>query len=169
MTQLEIDDTSRPSIYLARKAGSLLEAIRFFLSDVKANEKRLVFLAQIDFWDWELDNLIYSFETFNQRSQDWESDHSIKQKLVKQGLVIKINKLIDLRWSRPFNLKPTAQVYAPLPLLKETLDAWHELLAICEKSLLQDEEKITSYAQRLGANVLANLDKYRKTLPWENK
>ena len=62
----------RPSQYLIDKCKSLDTTISFF-GHGAVLEKRLTFLAQIEFWDWEMDEMIYAIESFQKRSQAWEA------------------------------------------------------------------------------------------------
>ena len=55
------DNQPRSSLYLVLRAEALLGSLKFFISETDSVRRRVQFLAQSDFWEWEIDNLIYSF------------------------------------------------------------------------------------------------------------
>jgi hypothetical protein len=62
----------RPSVYLVERSQELGRVLYFFLAPHEGrtpglDERLVVFLAQLGFWEWELDNLIYAFTTFAER------------------------------------------------------------------------------------------------------
>ena len=64
----------RPSQYLLEKIQAFDTVLDFFGYSSKGvieTEKRVIFLITIDFWEWEIENLIYSCQTFKERSQAW--------------------------------------------------------------------------------------------------
>ena len=63
-----MDLPTRPSNYLAAKADALSQVITFFKKHDGTAHLLAVFLAQIDFWHWEMENLIFSFDTFEERA-----------------------------------------------------------------------------------------------------
>ena len=154
----------RASVYLTDKAKALSRAIEFFTATAKGNakERRLIFLAQIDFWDWEMDNLIYSFETFAERAKAWSSMSSVEMSLQHLGIKVgeavlrdaKFQGICQRNWYRPNN-----PVTAPLPMINDVIDQWNALLTACEKYI---PEKVERYIELFGANLLPNLSKYKK-------
>ncbi len=75
-------ETGRPSVYLLNKCEAVDKVLDFFLATEGSYcrtlaEKRAVFLAQIDFWDWEIENLIFSFDSFMERVKAWNSTGSL--------------------------------------------------------------------------------------------
>jgi hypothetical protein len=170
----------RPSVYLEEKCEGLEKVIDFFLSSKggllkPADEKLLVFLHQIDFWDWEIENLIFSFDNFEERSRAWETTGGIAAYLNNRfGILVK-NKTADRveldrryrevrrrykEWWNPDAAKKN-EVYAPWEKLVKVVDKWNQLITLCEERVLV-AEKHRKTAADLGAQVLPNLDKFRK-------
>src|SRR5947208_16383068 len=77
----------RTSLYLVRRADALLGALRFFTATKgDAARRRLQFLAQSDYWEWELDNLIYSFTNLAERRETWRSPRATTEQLGRLGI-----------------------------------------------------------------------------------
>ena len=76
------------SFYLVRRAEALLGALRFFDAPQHGPRRLLQFLAQSDFWEWELDNLIYSFTNLAERQETWRSTRSAVIKLGQLGIAM---------------------------------------------------------------------------------
>ena len=55
---------TKVSQYLLVKVENLQQTITFFNADSESGSlgKRLLFLTQIDFWKWEVDELLFSFQ-----------------------------------------------------------------------------------------------------------
>ena len=75
-----MDQNRRPSVYLQERADDLWRAFEFFTAPHRgqspgAKEMLVVFLSQLGFWEWELDNLIYAFTTFEERATAWEHEN----------------------------------------------------------------------------------------------
>jgi len=160
----------RPSVYLLQKTQSLKDAIDFFFADKKANananENRLVFLAQLDFWDWEMENLIFSFDTFNDRSKDWEnSADPISYHLSKLNIKVKYKRIERLKIERrdggaySYAVSHKMAVIAPVDALNALIDRWNDLLSLCEEKMLDANVK---NAVKMGANLLTDLSKYKR-------
>ena len=67
----------RPSAYLRERCETLGRVLDFFLAphhgqSAGLDERLVVFLSQIGFWEWELDTLLYAVATFRERAQAWE-------------------------------------------------------------------------------------------------
>ena len=166
--------------FFAKETGDYMRSI---------NERLVIFLAQIDFWDWEIENLIFSFDTFDERSKVWESSGHVSSYLAKQGIIVKDKILCDLAehnwWRDQRTVRPRLASYktkagkrrkgtevieyepvekvktiAPVQELNQLICQWNELVEMCEKRLL------TKHAEnmvRLGAtDILKNLDKFKK-------
>lgn len=158
---------NRPSVYLLNKANSLLTALDFFETSrlTTIEEKRLIFLSQIDFWDWELENLIFSFQNFSERSDVWEDADAILKSIQRLGLPVKNNLVRNMNWSRKwyqwYRKQSLPQVTAPFEVLQKVINKWNKLLDCCEKKLLRKDAENDI---KFGANIVPNLDKYRKSL-----
>ena len=125
----------RNSVYLEEKTNALLKALKFFAASQDAYKRRIVFLQQIDFWDWEVAELIYTFDKFPERHDQWEN---LTKNLVRNSkpdslLMILNQKAVD---KAIFNYSDKEQVFAPVHLLKQVIEQWNELLDICEKTCL---------------------------------
>ena len=152
----------RPSVYLMEKARALDNAISFFSSHIKDEERMLVFMSQLSFWEWEIDNLIESFDTFDDRSKCWESIKEIESSLNKMGISIRPKKLqnvkVERRWKRWY-LNKQRDVVAPVDILTGIIQRWNKILEVCEEKYLS---KFSQDAVDMGANLLANLSKFKK-------
>jgi hypothetical protein len=160
---------SRPSMYLTKKCDALMDAIAFFKGNrgsrgtATGKEKRFVFLAQIDFWDWEMDELIYSVESFKTRSQAWEASTSnLGGMLIRLGFPVQENELWNAVWHRGC-FGRGQEVVAPIKKINEIIEAWNSLLGLCEKSVFKPKKLIEKHIEAYGVQCVKNLDKYRKT------
>ena len=155
----------RPSKYLLDKVANMSGALHFFWSNEQSNknslkEKRLVFLSQIDFWDWEMETLIFSFSNFEDRSKAWTEPGQIELLLRSQGILVS-NSSIRSAGNLPWNnrWKRRGVVYAPIKELNDCIETWNMLLAACEETvILHNVDDMIN----LGGNFIHNLDKYRK-------
>lgn len=176
--------TTQASVYLTEKCDTLDRLLTFFCDKKTAycrtlNEKRAVFLSQIDFWDWEMASLIYSFDNFEKRSENWESALTLRQCLIDQNLLIRDKVLDDLEAKRGQRLygsryiidenddlikldhKDRIRTIAPVDKLNKLIKKWNNLLSICEKDIMTDEH-YTKTMNESGSSFLINLDKFRK-------
>lgn len=174
--------SERASVYLTEKCDTFKKLVNFFLDKQAGfcktlNEKRAVFLAQIDFWDWELDALVYSFQTFAERAKAWDDSASLTESLAKHGILVKNSILTDLDFKRyrrqisgrtvlkdgyyvPVRGEPDVTV-APVDKLNEVIRKWNKLLSICEDEIMPPE-KTLRIAIGMKAAVVPNLEKFRK-------
>lgn len=148
----------RPSVYLVEKCQALEKTLQFFVSSYGGSlvERRLTFLAQIDFWDWEMDELMFAVQNFSKRAQAWIAGKgSLDILLKKQGFVVKTKKLENALIDRHWVTKYRQQVKAPIRQLNKVIEKWNELLVLCESLLQKDLE-------RYGVVAEKDLSKYRK-------
>jgi len=167
MKGTKLKESPRPSLYLYNKCISLEKVLDFFISggiQKTSNEKRLAFLAQIDFWDWELDNLIDAIEGYEERSKAWRTPEQLHAEIQRKGFCVKHNKIEDVKYTRRSrnNWGVPDRVVEPRQDLKRVVDKWHTLLDACERRLLIKAERAESYAA-LNASVQSDLSKYRKS------
>jgi hypothetical protein len=160
----------RPSVYLQEKVANFRQTLSFFATNqgstrLSLKEKRLVFLAQIDFWEWEMETLIYSFSNFQERSKAWSGGSSLEKLLSLHGILVKRGVLQEVQMKQCWSYSRT-DVTAPIEDLNKLIDSWNDLLKMCEEHVLRyDAEEMSA----LNAQFLRNLDKYRKTkLPLES-
>jgi len=150
----------RPSVYLQEKCSTLEAALDFFSqgsAHFSLNEKKLTFLAQIDFWEWELETVIYSFDNFKERSAAWDSIRTIRDRLAKQGIIVRENVISQAESKRGWNQHLRSTVVEPWVDLNRLIDKWNGLLESCEKKLMDG-----SVNPEWCPNVLTDLSKYKK-------
>lgn len=157
----------KSSLYLQGKCECLEKVINFFLSNGggfcrTVKDKRAVFLSQIDFWDWEMDELCYSVESFKERSKAWDSMSTMRECLAKAGLPVKATILHEIETNRVWNnWRINNKTVAPVNALDKVITKWNKLLTICEETLLIDNKEYLAIAS-MGVQFVKNLDKYRK-------
>lgn len=140
------------SVYLVEKCESLENVLKF----MKSNELR--FLAQIDFWDWEMENLMFSFSNFEERSEAWGDRGAVKKKLSALGIDVKGGGKWELQY-QTFDQKH--RVEAPRKKLLEVIGLWNGLIRHCEKHFLGDQLKP---ALREQFGYVSSLEKYIKEM-----
>lgn len=99
---------NKESKYLTRKIEAFDMAFKFFFvksREINATEKMLIFLANINFLDWEMENLIYFIINFEDRSKSFESYDDVLSKIIKNGFLIKKSKIEDLKRDRRWKNK----------------------------------------------------------------
>ncbi len=174
--------SEKPSVYLIQKCDTLENALKFFLEKKTAYcrtlaEKRTVFLSQMNFWEWEIDNLIYSFESFAERSEAWESVGVMSHNLERMSIKIK-DGIVDDLWGKRYqrNMSPSRPVLdkdgdiafqkneavktvAPMERLQQVIETWNKLIDACE------EVMVRNFPPNWNTAYITNLDKYRKKMP----
>jgi hypothetical protein len=165
MTELRDErDEVRTSLYLVRRAEALLQTLQFFLNDTgNPLGRRLVFLAQIDFWEWEMENLIYSFTNFEERSKSWQSPEHVRNKLWEAGVVVDAKLSTRVKWShRMWHVREEGRRVAPVDLLAETVGAWNRLIDLVETHFVtKNREKI----ERFNIQARKDLQHLKKSMP----
>ncbi len=163
-----MSENTRPSVYLQEKCDALDQVLDFFVSRNPSfaqtrDEKLVVFLSQIDVWDWEIDNLIYSFDTFADRATAWvhANGWGLANALKARGVLVRASAVKDVRAKRQARAGVRRSVVAPVRRLNEVIARWNLLLTTCEERVLVPAEERQT-AVRLGAQVLADLSRYRK-------
>ena len=154
----------RTSLYLVRRAEALHGALQFFLKE-SGNPlgRRLVFLAQADFWEWEMENLIYSFTNFAERSESWQSPQHVKDKLWAIGVVTDVALSARVKWRRGmWDVQQEGRRVAPVELLAETVRAWNELIDLCEKHFVR---KHRDKIERFNIQARTDLQHLKKKMP----
>lgn len=163
---------TRSSVYLVERARTLHQALDFFLSGGTARspgyKRKLVFLGQIDFWDFEIESLIYCFRSFDHRSIDWDDEQAVQEKIMKKNFMIKnkfIHKFVENAGYQKFtdrlNGRKNSRVEAPDDGLDGCIGIWNKLLDACEEMMAS--EKTADAAEYCGCRIERNLDKYRKS------
>lgn len=151
------------SFYLVRRAEALLSALRFFDSPQQASRRLLQFLAQSDFWEWELDNLIYSFTNLAERQETWRSTRSALLKLGQLGIALDAKMLKQVSWrGGRWRVELGGRRVAPVELLAEVLDVWTRLLDAAEaRFIVPMREK----AEKWNIQARHDLSALRRTMP----
>lgn len=156
---------SRPSIYLESKCNALCGAIDFFTGETcivhSRRRRKLIFLAQIEFWDWEMDELIYSCTSFKERAEAWQSGAEDLDKLLRvKGIVIPVGVFHDISWWR--EVRNSDDVVAPLKQLNYVIERWNKLLDLCVSTVF--DKNIEKKKEQFGLQALSNLDKFKKKI-----
>ena len=143
----ESSNEQRTSLYLVRRAEALKSALEFFSGDGASKQwRRLQFLTQSDFWEWEIDNLIYSFTNLAERSKTWDSADAAGKRLGELGVVVNTKTVRDARWSGGWHLHRTGGRAAPVDLLREVIAVWNDLIDNAAKhAMSRTREKIEKY------------------------
>jgi hypothetical protein len=108
-----------------------------------------------------MDELIYSVNSFEERSKAWLDSGTLTEALGKQKMMIKNSVLTKVSWdteNRAYRAETTT--VAPVDMLNKVIEKWNSLLDLCEKTLIDDN---VENAVKLGANYLADLKKFRKS------
>lgn len=164
-----MDQHTRPSAYLVERCRELGRVLEFFLAPhhgqmPAADERLVVFLSQLDFWDWEIDNLIHAFATFSERARAWEetSGPALADRLHARGLPVRFAAVKNLRERRLSRADRARQVVAPADELARVVGVWNTLLETCERRVLVPEDERRRDAA-LGSHVLPDLGRFRKS------
>jgi hypothetical protein len=156
----EIKQELRTSLYLTRKAEALLGVLRFFHDRNAPLHRRLQFLAQGDFWEWEMDNLIYSFSNFQERSKTWQSSDRAVGTL---GIAVDAKTASKVRWRLGhWQHKDATRRVAPVELLKEAVDLWNEVVDDAEHHFVAP---MRDKAEKWNIQTLTSLRHMKKTVP----
>jgi hypothetical protein len=168
-----MERAQRPSVYLEEKCDTLGHVLSFFCAEQTGfaqtrAEKLVVFLTQIDFWEWELDNLIYSFATFAERSKAWEhqNGYGMVNALRARGIPVRVGAVKDLKERRQSRSDKVRRVVSPTTRLNEVITQWNQVLELCEEKVLVPAEERQRDIE-LGAQFLPDLSRYRKALQQE--
>ena len=150
----------RSSSYLYQKIENLSGTIKFFEQNAHA---RILFLSQIDFWSWEVDELIFSVSNFEERKKDWLTDPQVLlDKLVEEGYCIDLSDNVSsmLRY-----MKGSAEYRnydTPWADLEVLIDKWNDLLRLVELALF-NPKKVKMIVESGG--LAKSIESYRKSMP----
>jgi len=144
----------RPSRFLKSRIENFAEALTFF---TPMPQRQMAFLLQIDFWDWEMDEILYAVSSFGDREKAWHlSGRTADDLLGSQGILIRAKTRKSYG-----NAVQVTKVVAPLADLRSLIDRWNNLIGRCEALLDRDEIEKTLL---VGGKALQDLTKYRKTI-----
>ena len=165
-----VDHNRRPSVYLQERAEEFGRVLEFFSAPHHgqgpgSKERLVVFLTQLGFWDWELENLIYAYSSFEERVTAWEHDNGfgLANALRTKGLWIRTTAVKDLKFKRQAREGKRREVFAPVPSLNNVIAQWNDLLTRCEEQVLITAEE-REVAIQSGVDLVSDLEKYRKPL-----
>jgi hypothetical protein len=156
------DQQHRTSLYLVRRAEALLGALRFFAGASIGNQRRLQFLAQIDFWEWEIDNLIYSFTNLAERQRTWNSAEAARQKLGRLGVAVSAKLIRSVRWRGKWRIRFAQNRVAPVDLLREVIEIWNRLVETVEQQFILP---MRDKARKWNIQTPRDLHHLRKEMP----
>jgi len=150
----EIEVKQRPSQFLLSRIENLAAAFTFFS---RQSDRKVAFLLQLDFWDWEMDEMIFAVSNFAEREKAWRvSGRTADDMLRAEGIVLK-NKVRNA-------YGPSTQanpVSAPNAELAKLIATWNDLLNACNELL---DVKWTKQTSKAGGKAQLDLSKYRKPL-----
>lgn len=165
----------KKSKYLVDRCYTFERALEFFRGeygtrDISGIEKRLIFLLQIKYWDFEIDSLIFSFETFKERQVDWKENLEDSISDIPYLINPKVIKEIKSKnyWKK-YSLYSNNRkdMSAPLEELNTLIENWNTLIDLCENTLLDKKSK--DKIENFGIlNTEDNLQKYKKEKLSEN-
>lgn len=144
----------RPSRFLKQRIECFADTLAFFS---RQTQYKIAFLLQLDFWDWEMDEILYAVANFTEREKAWRvSGHTADEMLIAGGIFLKNRALGSYGPSTQSN-----RVIAPLDDLAKLVDRWNDLISECERML---DPNCTAQLLKVGGKALQDLNKYRKTL-----
>ncbi len=160
----------RNSLYLEKKAANLANALLFFIASShhqRRADRLITFLDQIEFWDWEMDELLFSYANFAERSAAFNTEVPGEHAADKGLFVRKPHRRVS-PWAsltavleNPNNRR-RIRVVAPPDALAATVQVWHTVLGAAEATVLASAN-LVDQANDAGAGYATNLSKYRKS------
>jgi hypothetical protein len=152
----------RTSVFLESRVAQLRQVVAFFVDKRGAAGTRrlLVFLTQIEFWNWEFDCLRYAAEGFAGRALGWRTPPSgVEEGLVELGFRVKRQALDEVREELRQHGGVVASVSVPREQYDELVSEWNALLTRVED--LFDSKRIADEVGT-GARLKTDLAAYRK-------
>lgn len=153
----------RSSIFLCELCETFYTALNFFRTSNKFSdaEKGLIFIAQIDFWDFQIENLIYAFDSFQERQEDWVNFDSIVDKIKKKDLIVRTEHLQNVKNARYWKNQNKA-LNEPKDLFLKTVTLYNDI--IDKYSYLLINKKQEKQYKLVGIKV-KRIEDYKKKLP----
>ncbi len=159
------ENKNRASQYLIERCMSLTQVFDYFLTEpsrkYETSETRLVtFIAQIKYWDWEMDLLRHSFETFEERSKAWNDTDTAETAIRMSGLPARPKIIRRIGWSR-ISERVNGKIVAPMDIYRRTVETWNKVLDKCKDEILLDEEQQVKHLEQFGVKY-NSIDSFRK-------
>jgi len=157
----------RTSVYLDTRCEIMQQLLEFFeaqgLDPLLKVERAVVFLTQLKFWDWELENLIFAITSYQDRSSAWTdiNGYGMANALRSDGFWIRKRYLGGLKNRRVFQQKRGVEVVEPLNRLNGIITRWNRYLDFLEVDVLIDAEERLELAGHHCA-IHVNMDAWRK-------
>jgi hypothetical protein len=153
----------RSSIFLCELCETFYTALSFFKTSNKYSdaEKGLIFIAQIDFWDFQIENLIYAFDSFQERQEDWINFNSIVDKIKKKDLIVRTEHLEKVKTARYWR-NQNKPLNEPKDLLLKTVNLYNDL--IDKYSYLLIDNKQRKQYTLVGIKV-KHINEFKKKVP----
>lgn len=152
----------RTSVFLESRVAQLRQVVAFFADKPGAAGTRrlLVFLTQLEFWNWEFDCLRHAAEGFAGRALGWRTPASgVEAGLVESGFRVKRHVLAEVREELREHGGSVASVFVPRKQFNALVAEWNALLARAED--LFDERRLVDELAT-GASLKTDLAAYRK-------
>ena len=152
----------RTSVFLESRVTQLRQVVEFFSakSGAAGTRRLLVFLTQIEFWNWEFDCLRYAAEGFAGRAVGWRTPPSgVEEGLIELGFRVKRHALDAVKDELRTQPSSVASVSVPRKQYDALVVEWNGLLTRAQD--LFDEGRIT-HDVGTGASIKADLAGYRK-------
>jgi hypothetical protein len=148
----KVHANERPSRFLKSRIENFAEALQIF---IPMPQRQVAFLLQIDFWDWEMDEILYAVASFGEREKAWRlSGRTADELLGSQGILLRSKS----RKSYGAAVQVT-KVVAPTDEIRSLVGQWNDLIGRCEGLLDREEIEQTLLA---GGKAVADLSKYLK-------
>lgn len=166
-------NSKRTSVYLESRCEIVEQLLAFFeaknVEPLLKVERAVVFLAQLQFWDWELENLILAINSYRERSTAWTdlNGYGMANALKTAGFWIRKKYLGGLKSRRVQRQVSGQQVSAPVKRLNLLLIRWNNYLDYLEQEVLIDEEERLDAAS-YHCNIHLNLNAWRKAMLLED-
>lgn len=150
--QTHVHANERPSRFLTGRIEGFREVLSYFAA---LPPRQIAFMLQLEFWDWEMDEIIYAVRNFAERAAAWCLSGRLADEILTSNGI-----LLAMRFRKKYAAAvQTARVTAPVQDLNHLIVSWNELLTRCEAMLDQQEIDQTLNA---GGRVLPDLAKFRK-------
>lgn len=110
-----------------------------------------------------MENLIYSFTNFEERSRSWRSPKHVQEKLWEIGVIANATLYGRAKWRRgAWRVDRDGRRVAPVELLAETVQAWNQLIDLAEENFVR---KFRDKIERFNIQARKDLQHLKKKMP----